>query len=215
MQDITLYSFFRSTATWRVRIALNLKQVPHDLSLVWVRGDAHETPEYRAVNPHGLVPAMRIGDTTIGQSMAMLEYLEERYPDPALLPEDPVARANVRAAAQLVACDIHPLNNRRVLHYLKDDLGLTAQQVTAWEHKWVAAGYAGLEAQTSKGAGKYLFGDTITMADLCLVPQVENGNRAGVDLADYPTLHRAYEALVKLPAFIDAHPDNQPDTPKG
>ncbi len=214
MAEFELFSFFRSTASWRVRIALNLKEVQHELNFVWIRSGKHEQPEYLAINPHGLVPALRIGNTVVGQSMAILEYLEETYPKPRLLPDDPVSRANVRAAAQLVACDIHPLNNRRVLLYLKDELTLSPAQVTGWERKWVATGYAGLEAQVANSAGTYLFGDSVTMADLCLVPQVENGNRAGVNLADYPTLHRVYDALCELPAFEAAHPRNQTDNPE-
>lgn len=213
MSKLELFSFFRSTAAWRVRIALNVKEIDHDLKVVWIRGEEHTTPEYLSLNPQGLVPAMRIGETVIGQSVAMMEYLEETYPEPAILPKDPAKRANVRAAALLVACDIHPLNNRRVLHYLKDDLELPPETVTAWEHKWVAAGYAGLEAQAAAHAGPYLFGDRITMADICLVPQVENGNRAKVNLADYPTLYRAYNAACELPAFEAAHPRNQADNP--
>jgi len=214
MADVKLYSFFRSTATWRVRIALNLKKVPHDMAMVWVREDAHEHPDYRAINPHGFVPAMQVGEQSFGQALAMLEYREEVYPDPPLLPKDPLARAQVRAAAALIACDLHPLNNRRVLHYLKDDLELTKAAVTAWEAKWVTAGYAGLEAQMAPLAGQYLYGDSISIADLCLVPQVENGNRAGVDLAEYPTLHRVYRRLIDLPEFKDAHPSNQKDNPE-
>lgn len=216
MGQLDIYSFFRSTATWRVRIALNLKAVDHSLKLVWVRGDAHQTPEYLDKNPHGLVPAMQVGQTVFGQSMAMLEYLEEAFPEPPLLPQELLSRAQVRAAAQLIACDVHPLNNRRVLQYLKADLALSPDQVLAWEHKWVAAGYAGLEGQVQKlqrSTGPYLFGDTVTMADLCLVPQVENGNRAGVDIGDYPALASAYAALNDLPAFEKAHPRNQPDNP--
>jgi maleylacetoacetate isomerase len=141
----------------------------------------------------------------------MMEYLEATYPDPALLPSDPVACAEVRAAVQLVACDIHPLNNRRILQHMRNDLSLSDEAVQVWEHKWVAAGYRGLEGQVARHAGKYLFGDNVTMADLCLVPQVENGNRAGVNLADFPALYRAYNTACELPAFEAAHPSNQPD----
>ncbi|MEZ5946979.1 MAG: maleylacetoacetate isomerase [Hyphomonas sp.] len=210
-----LFDFFRSTAAWRVRIALNLKRVEYDHKSVWIRGEAHTQPDYLAINPHGLVPALDVDGCVIPQSLAIIEYLEARYPDPPLLPKDELARARVRSAALLIACDIHPVNNRRVLTYLRDRLSLSDEQVRDWEFTWVSAGFRGLEEQVrDSGDFAYLFGNSVTLADICLVPQVANGKRAGVSISDYPTLNRAYRQLIELPAFVAAAPENQPDAPK-
>jgi len=209
-----LYDFFRSTAAWRVRIAFNLKGVAYDRHGVWIRGEEHKSATYRAANPQGLVPALGVGETILPQSIAIIDWLEETYPTPPLLPADPLDRALVRSVALLVACDIHPLNNRRVLEYLKGELGLDEAAVKAWERTWVAEGFRGIEAQCAGGQGPFLFGATPTMADICLVPQVGNAARAGVDVNDYPTLARAHAAMTALPEVQAAHPDRQPDAAK-
>lgn len=208
-----LYDFFRSTAAWRVRIALNLKGVAHDRRGVWIRGDEHRGAAYRAANPQGLVPALDVGGTILPQSLAILDWLDETYPAPPLLPADPLGRAQVRSAALLIACDIHPLNNRRVLEYLKERIGLDEDALKAWEGTWVAEGFRGLEAQCAGSPGPFLFGAAPGLADVCLVPQVGNAARAGVDVADYPTLARAHAAMAALPEVQAAHPDRQPDAP--
>jgi maleylacetoacetate isomerase len=208
-----LYNFFRSTAAWRVRIALNLKGVSHDRRGVWIRTEEHRKPDYLAVNPQGLVPAMDVGGVILPQSIAILEWLEETHPEPPILPRDAAQRGMVRAAALLIACDIHPLNNRRVLEYLKDRLSLDAGAIRDWENNWLAEGFRGLQAQTADNPGPFLFGETPTMADICLVPQVGNAARAGIDIADYPRLARAHAAMVALPPVQAAHPDRQPDVP--
>jgi maleylacetoacetate isomerase len=211
--SLVLYDFFRSTAAWRVRIALNLKGVPYERHGVWIRGEAHRSPEYRAANPQGLVPALGVAGVVLPQSLAILDWLEATRPTPRLLPEDPLSRARVLSAALLIACDIHPLNNRRVLEYLKSDIGLDDDAVRAWERTWVAEGFRGLEAQCRGTEGPFLFGASPTLADVCLVPQVGNAGRAGVAVADYPTLARAHAAMQELPEVQAAHPDRQPDAP--
>ncbi|MEC7761855.1 MAG: maleylacetoacetate isomerase [Pseudomonadota bacterium] len=210
-----LYDFFKSTASWRVRIALNLKGVAYEHHGVWIRGEAHKTPEYRTANPQGLVPALGVGDVVLPQSIAILDWIEATYPEPALLPHDPLARAQVLSAALLIACDIHPLNNRRVLVYLKSELGLDADAVKTWEGTWIDEGFRGLETQCTGTPGPFLFGEEPSLADICLVPQVGNAGRAGIDLADYPVLARAHAAMQALPAVLAAHPDRQPDAVAG
>ncbi len=209
---LQLFSFFRSTATWRVRIALNLKAVPHDILPVNVRTNDHNGAAYRDENPQGLVPAMRIGDQVVAQSLALLEYLEATYPDPPLLPADPVDKAQVRSWAALIACDIHPLNNRRVVQYLTGPLHLSEDQVQGWLQHWIHQGFAALETQLSRRPpARFLFGDRPTLADLCLVPQMENARRVGTAMDACPTLRRVDAELSGLDAFIAAHPHNQVD----
>lgn len=210
-----LYGYFRSSAAYRVRIALNLKGLSYDHETVHlVRGGGEQfSPAYKAMNPSALVPTLVDGDLTLGQSIAILEYLEERYPEPALLPQDIAARAHVRAFVQAVACDIHPLNNLRVRKYLSADMKLSEEQGLEWYRHWIDVGLASLEAMLvhSGSAGTFCFGDAPTMADVVLVPQMANARRFGNDLSGFPTLLRIEKACQELEAFRKALPSNQPD----
>jgi maleylpyruvate isomerase len=211
MTGLVLHSYWRSSAAYRVRIGLNLKgvayaQVTHDL-----RTDAHRAADYLALDPQGLVPTLETSDGVLTQSLAILEWLEERHPDPPLLPKTPGARAIVRGMAQIVAADIHPLNNLRVLGVLRRDLGASEVQTQAWIHKWIADGFAALETLIAAHGGEFSFGDAPTLADCALVPQVYNAGRFGADLAPYPSLMRVARAAAALPAFAEAHPSRQPD----
>jgi maleylacetoacetate isomerase len=208
-----LYDFFRSTSAWRTRIALNLKGIAYEHSGVWVRGDAHRGADYMMANPQGLVPALRVNDTVIPQSIAIIEYLDAVHPNPALLPKDELKRAVVRSAALLIACDIHPINNRRVLQYLGRELKIDEEGLNRWECHWIAEGFGALETQARRETkdAQFLFADTVTLADICLVPQVANGQRAGLDIAKFPRLAEVHARLVALPAFVAASPEHQPD----
>lgn len=209
-----LYTYYRSSAAYRVRIALNLKGLRHDDTFVHLRRKDQRAPDYMAVNPQGLVPTLVDDDeTTIGQSLAILEYLEERYPEPPLLPSSPAGRARVRQLAMIVACDIHPIDNLKVLNYLTEDLGVDEAGRLRWYTHWVDEGFAALEAILSSQAatGRFCHGDSPTIADVCLVPQVYNAGRFDIDLSPYPTIQRINEICLALPAFADAAPDGQPD----
>ena len=210
---LQLYSYFRSSAAFRVRIALHAKGLAFDTLATALLENKQRSPEYLAVNPQGLVPAIEAEGTVIPQSLAILEYLEERYPEPPLLPRDAIARALVRSMVLAIACDIHPLNNLRVLNYLREQLGLDKDGVTQWYHHWIALGFAALEiqARTHSAAGRYCHADALSMADVCLVPQMFNARRLQCDLAPYPTLTRISEHLETLPMFVQAAPENQPD----
>ncbi|MBA3581370.1 MAG: maleylacetoacetate isomerase [Gammaproteobacteria bacterium] len=211
---LKLYTFFRSSAAYRVRIALNHKGLSYEPHFVHFRKDGgqHKKPEYLALNPMGLVPALEDNGNALGQSLAIIEYLDEAYPNTAkLLPTDIVARAHVRAMAQAIACEIHPLNNLRVLNYLKTTLKHDEDTANTWYQHWVTEGFIGLEELVSRHAGKYCFGDTITMADVCLVPQVYNAKRFKCDMNAYPHLSRINDALVQFDAFKQAAPEAQPD----
>lgn len=203
-----LYSYWRSSAAYRVRIALALKGIDYEVRTVDLRVGAHRDPVYLGVNPQGLVPCLIDGDAAFSQSIAIMEYLEERFPEPALLPKDPAGRAKVRAAAQVIASDIHPINNLRVLNYLKAELGQEQPALDRWMARWIGAGFGVLEANAG---APYLFGDAVTMADLCLVPQFYNARRFGVDLSMFPKLTAVERNLLALPAFEAARPENQPD----
>lgn len=210
-----LYTYFRSSAAYRVRIALNFKNIAYEAVIKHLTKDGgeHRKPAYLELNPQGLIPALDDGGTVIPQSLAIIEYLEERYPEPALLPVDSIARAQVRCMAQSIACDIHPLNNLRVLVYLREKLGQDEQAVNDWYYHWIDAGFKALEdwAAQYSADGKHCFGSDVTVADICLVPQMYNARRFGADLAPYPTLCGISSCLESLPTFEDAHPDNQPD----
>jgi maleylpyruvate isomerase len=209
---MTLYSYFRSSAAYRVRIALNLKGLACDMISVHLTRDGGQQlrPEYKALNPQMRVPALiaPTGETLI-QSLAIIEYLDETHPQPALLPKDPVARAQVRALAQIVACDIHPLNNLGPLRYLKNVLHQEQSAIDAWYHHWVLAGFESLE--TLLRPGPYAHGDQVTLADICLVPQVYNARRLKVPLDKFPKILGVEAACLALPAFDRARPENQPD----
>ncbi|QYJ77782.1 maleylacetoacetate isomerase [Shewanella acanthi] len=212
-----LYGYWRSSAAYRVRIALNLKGLTAEqLSVHLVRegGEQHKA-EYIALNPQELVPTLVVegkqGTDNLTQSLAIIEYLEELYPQSPLLPTSPLARAQVRALAQSIACEIHPLNNLRVLQYLTQTLEVDEAAKNAWYHHWVNTGFSALEKQLERVSGRYCFGDSVTIADLCLIPQVYNAKRFNVDLTPYPTIVRIWEACNQLKAFSDAAPEVQAD----
>ena len=204
-----LYDYFRSSAAYRVRIALNLKGIDYERRQIDLRDDQQKSAEYRALNPQGLVPMLEIDGHRLTQSVAILNYLDLRYPNQPLIPASAADRAHVVAMAMSVACDIHPLNNLRVLKYLKNELGHSQDEVDAWYAHWINEGLPALEAMAAPQAGKFLFGDAPTGADVCLVPQLYNARRFNVPLDAYPTLLRADENANKLEAFAAAHPDRQ------
>lgn len=213
--SLTLHGYWRSTASYRVRIALNYKgldyeQVTHDL-----RVDAHKAAGFLALAPQGVVPVLSTGETVLMQSSAILEWLEERSPVPPLLPRDLIARAQVRGMASLIGCDIHPLNNLRVLRALRTELQATEAQVQAWISGWITQGFAALEQLVGAHGGQFAFGDQPTLADCLLVPQVYSAERFDVDLDPYPRLRRAAANAAALPAFAAAHPSVQPDADRG
>jgi maleylacetoacetate isomerase len=210
-----IHGYYRSGASYRVRIALNLKGLSPDFVGVHLRKDGgqHRAASYRALNPQGLVPTLEDGGAVLTQSLAIIEYLEETRPEPPLLPADPVGRAHVRAFALAIAADIHPINNLRVLGYLRERLGQGDDGVNAWVQTWTAAGLAGCEAlvQRSGTPDAFCFGDTPGLADCCLIPQLYHARRFGVDLAPYPALTAIEARCNALPAFADALPERQPD----
>ncbi|MBE0625378.1 MAG: maleylacetoacetate isomerase [Burkholderiales bacterium] len=208
-----LYTFFRSSAAFRLRIALNCKGLVYEPVPVSLPKGEHKLAGYLQLHPQGLVPALDDGGRILVQSLAVMEYLEETRPQPPLLPADAADRAYVRALAQMIACEIHPLNNLRTLRYVKNTYGLDEEGVRLWYRHWIAEGLAGLEAflEGSKKYGKYCYRDQVTIADCCLVPQVFNAQRYSCDLAPYPAIMRIFAECMKLDAFIDAQPDRQPD----
>lgn len=211
MSSLILHGYWRSTASYRVRIGLNLKgmdwaSVTHDLRLGHQR-----MPDYLALSPQGLTPTLQDGDFTVIQSVAILEYLEERQPTPALLPGGAHSRALVRAMAQVVACDIHPLNNLRVLKTLRETFAATEEAVSAWIARWIGDGFGALETLVARHGGDFCFGDAPTLADCCLVPQIYSAERFGVDLSPYPALMQVGARARALPAFVAARPEAQPD----
>jgi maleylpyruvate isomerase len=212
---VKLYGYFRSSAAYRVRIALNLKGLAFETSSIHLQkeGGQNLKPEYRAVNPQMRVPALALddGDVLI-QSLAIIEYLEETHPQPPLLPSDALGRAKVRAFAQIIACDIHPLNNVAPLRYLKNELGHDQGKIDTWYHHWIIQGFNALEAMIHpNGKGPYAFGTDVTLADVCLVPQVANARRLKVPLDRYPGIVAVDAACAQLAAFERARPENQPD----
>jgi maleylacetoacetate isomerase/maleylpyruvate isomerase len=208
-----LYTYFRSSAAFRVRIALNLKGLAYAPQFVHLGKGEHRQAAYGAINPQGLVPALTEDDgSVLTQSIAIMEYLEETHPQPALLPREPKARARVRSLALLVACEIHPLNNPRVLNYVRKTLGHNEEAVNAWYRHWIAEGLAKFERQLAAGgAGRFCHADTPTMADCCLVPQIFNARRFDCDLAPYPQVMGVFEQCMKVDAFDRAQPSRQPD----
>jgi maleylpyruvate isomerase len=215
-QERVLHNYFRSSAAYRVRIALNLKGLDYRYESVHLKRNGGEqyAAGFKALNPHALVPVLVEPGVQLSQSLAIMEYLDEKYPQVPLLPATPEARAHVRALALAVACDIHPLNNLRVLKYLKGTMHVSDEAKNAWIQHWIELGLQALETElaASPQRGTFCFGDTPTMADCCLVPQLFNAQRFNVDMAPYPTLMAIDRACQALPAFADAHPDRQPDS---
>ncbi|HSV20723.1 MAG TPA: maleylacetoacetate isomerase [Casimicrobiaceae bacterium] len=210
-----LYDYFRSSAAYRVRIALQVKGiVPDERTFVHLRMGNQRAQDYLALNPQGLVPALQLDDgAVLTQSLAIIEYLEETHPAPPLLPADAPGRARVRAIALAIACEIHPLNNLRVLNYLLHTLGVSPEQKDGWYKYWVDVGLEALETQLARepSTGAFCHGSQPTLADVCLVPQLANARRVKIDLSPYPTLTRIEAACLALPAFAAAAPERQPD----
>ena len=209
-----LYTYYRSSAAYRVRIALNFKGIEYEsLPRHLTRGGGeHRQSEYLQVNPQGLIPLLSDGDARIAQSLAIIEYLEETHPQPPLLPRAPAARARVRSLALAIACDIHPLNNLRVLEYLRSPLGHDTAAVNEWYRHWIATGFRALELEAARGGDHgHLVGAHVTVADICLVPQMYNARRFDCDLTPYPRLRQISAHLEGLPAFANAVPEAQPD----
>ena len=203
------YEYWRSSAAYRVRIALKLKGIDYESRPVDLREGEQRSPAFLALNPLGLVPMLEIDGNRLTQSIAILNYLDLRYPNQPLIPASAAERAHVVAMAMAIACDIHPLNNLRVLKYLKNELGHSQDEVDDWYRHWIAEGLPALEAMAAPRAGKFLFGDAPTGADVCLVPQLYNARRFDVRLDDYPTLLRAEDNANRIEAFAAAHPDRQ------
>jgi maleylpyruvate isomerase len=210
-----LYTFFRSSASYRVRIALNLKGLDYEQAPIHLRrgGGEQLKPAYTAINPQALVPALEDNGHVFSQSLAIIEYLEERYPKPPLLPSDAAERAIVRSMALLIACEVHPIQNLRVLNHLKSDHKQSDDDTIRWARHWINLGLSALEKMivSLSKQDKFCFGDTPTMADLCLVPQLANARRFGIDLPAYPELLAIEAACMSLPAFANAAPERQPD----
>ncbi|MDH3661156.1 MAG: maleylacetoacetate isomerase [Alphaproteobacteria bacterium] len=205
-----LYDYWRSTAAYRVRIALHFKGLEFEQIPIDLRADGQRAEDYLAINPQGLVPYFEDGDLAIGQSLAIIDYLEETHPEPPVLPGDPKARARIRAVAQTIASDIHPLNNLRVLQYLERDLGCDQLKRMIWYHRWVADGFKAIEVTLKESAGEFCCGDEPTLADICLAPQVYNAKRYEVDLGPFPTIRTINDRCQELEAFAKAAPQHQP-----
>ena len=204
-----LHDYFRSSAAYRVRIALNFKGVEYERRSVNLAQGEQKGGDYRALNPQGLVPMLDIDGHRLTQSLAIIVYLDQRFPEPPLMPADPGDQGHIRAMSLAIACDIHPLNNLRVLKYLTGELGVDEEAKNRWYRHWVGEGFAALEAMATPRAGEHLFGDRITLADVCLVPQMYNARRFDVPLDEYPTLLRADANATRIEAFAAAHPDRQ------
>ncbi len=211
-----LYTYFRSSAAFRVRIALNLKGLAYEPAFVHLAKGEHRAPGYGAVNPQALVPTLEDSGTRFTQSLAIIEYLDETHPGIPLLPKDAPGRARVRSLAMLIACEIHPLNNLRVLQHLKRALGQNDEQVSNWYRHWIADGLARFEADlaSAKASARFCHGEAPTMADCCLVPQIFNAQRYQCDTAAYPATMRVFAECMRLDAFDRAQPAKQPDAEK-
>ena len=211
-----LYGYFRSSAAYRVRIAMNLKGLDYDQASIHLRNGVQFSEAFSRLNPAHLVPALEDGPTVLRQSLAIIEYLDETHPHPPLLPKDPAGRARVRALAQDVACDIHPINNLRILVYLEKQLGLDQKTRDQWYAHWIRLGFDCIEKVLADGkaTGRFCHGDAPGLADICLVPQIANAARVKLDMAPYPTIARIHAECQKLPAFQKALPQNQPDAEK-
>jgi maleylpyruvate isomerase len=210
---VKLYTYFRSSAAFRVRIALNLKGLPYEASFVSLPKGEHRTREFAALNRQALLPSLEDGGARLNQSLSIIEYLEETHPHPALLPKDARGRARVRSLSLLVACEIHPLNNLRTLQYLRRQVGQNEEQIKTWYRHWIDDGLAKLEGELSDAGetGRFCHGDSPTVADCCLVPQVFNAKRYDSDLSPYPTVTRVFNECMKLDGFDRAQPSKQPD----
>lgn len=208
---LKLHDYWRSSAAYRTRIALNLKGLEYQAISHDLRRNEHHEPRYKALNPQGLVPALEVDGYVLTQSLAIIEYLEERYPTPPLLPKSAADRAVVRSMAEIVACDIHPLNNLRVLRELKHELHADEQQCKRWITGWIAEGFTTLETLIGKHGNGFCFGDTPTLADCYLIPQVFSAQRYNVSLDPYPLIRAVNERCDDLPVFARAHPRHQPD----
>ena len=213
---VKLHGYFRSSAAFRVRIALNLKRLPYEQAFVHLRKNEQRAPGYLAKNPQGLVPLLEDGDTRFVQSLAIIEYLDEIHPSPKVLPEGPEDRARVRALAQLIAADIHPLDNLRVLRYLAKPLGHDEKTVEAWFNHWIRLGFEAIEPMLrDRRTGDFCHGDAPGLADICLVPQMFNARRyPSFDMTPFPTIVRVFGNCMRLDAFKRAEPDQQPDFEK-
>ena len=209
---LRLYSAWRATAPYRVRIGLAIKGLAYDYSGVDLLAGQQRSPAYRAVNPQGLTPALEVDGRVLTQSLAILEWLEETHPEPPIMPKDPFDRHAVRAMAGIIACDIHPLNNTRVAAALAG-LEMSETDRQAWIQRWIVEGFTALEPMVAREGRGFAFGETPTIADCCLVPQVYSARRFGVDLTPFPALVAAADQAHTLPAFAAAHPDRQPDKP--
>lgn len=212
---IKLYGYWRSTAAYRVRLALNIKQISYSqqsVDLVKDGGEQHQ-PQYQSLNPQKLVPTLVDGDVVIGQSLAILEYLEEKYPQRPLLPIAVSQRALVRQLSQIIACDLHPLNNLRILQYLSNELNINDDNKSKWYHHWLALGFDAFSQLLDKNkfSGPYCLGGELSMADVCLIPQIFNANRFGFSLEAFPRLAEINQNCLNLTRFQDAIPENQPD----
>jgi maleylacetoacetate isomerase len=208
-----LYGYFRSSAAFRVRIALNLKKLDYDNAFIHLRRGDQAQPDFLRLNPQGLVPALEVDGERLIQSLPIIEYLDERHPEPPLLPGDAAGRARVRALAAIVACEIHPLNNLRVLRYLHRPLGHDEGAVGTWYNHWIDAGFRAIEGLLAgdRRTGAFCHGERPGLADIALVPQVVNAERYRLDLAPYPTIARIFQTCMQLDAFAAAHPERQPD----
>lgn len=213
--DFALYGYFRSSAAFRARIALNLKGIKPELRFIHLikDGGQQHTADYKALNPQQLIPALVHDGHTITQSLAIIEYLDEIVAEPPLLPKDTIGRTRCRELAYAIACDIHPVNNLRVAQYLKSDLGAQDDQVAGWQRHWIEVGFGALETMLAASSltGKFCHGDTPTLADICLIPQVFNARRVKLDIATWPTIARIEAHAMTHPAFDAAQPKNQPD----
>ena len=208
-----LHGYYRSSASFRVRIALNLKGIAYQSTAWHLRNGAHLEAAFGAINPHKLIPVLDDDGTLLTQSLAIIEYLDETHPAPPFLPPGPADRAYVRALAQSIACDIHPINNLRVLKYLREQLAADEEAVGRWYNHWIATGFAGIEATLAANPhrGMFCFGETPGLADILLVPQIVNAGNYKLDMTPYPVINRIFDACIALPAFADAHPRVQAD----
>jgi len=213
--DFALYGYFRSSAAFRARIALNLKGIKPELRFIHLlkEGGQQHTAAYKTLNPMELIPALVHDGQLITQSLAIMEYLDEIVPEPPILPKDALGRARVRELACVIACDIHPVNNLRVAQYLNRELPFSDEQRTNWQRHWIPVGFESLEKMLSlsKNTGTYCYGDTPTIADICLIPQIFNARRVNLEVERYPTLSRVFAHAMQHPAFDAAQPKNQPD----